>query len=426
MRVRFLPVVLAIAIGLVITLALRNEGLIGGSTPTVSVIVTRTTATPTALAPDATLPPTTTSDFLEKSDIFGTATPEATPSLYAGLWLSHEEAALLPTEGAAWNQLHSVANESALRQEEPDLYDKDDDADVRVLASALVYARIGDPTYRSAVLDSIEAVIDLEFNPGRTSILSVARNLPAYVIAADLVNLAQDETLDNRFRSWLRELSEIEFSGDGGAHTIGSCHETRPNNFGSHCGAARVAIAMYLGDEREVERAATVFHGWLGNREVYSGFEYGRLTWQADPEEPVGINPPGATKNGHAIAGALPEEMRRGNSDFRWPPRRTGYAWEALQGAIVQAELLSRAGYPTWEWEDQALLRAVEFLHELGWEANGDDAWQPWLINYAYGADFPAAMPARPGKNMGWTDWTHGPARAALVSETATSRETRP
>ena len=30
-----------------------------------------------------------------------------------------------------------------------------------------------------------------------------------------------------------------------------------------------------------------------------------------------------------------------------------------------------------------------------------------WLVDHAYGADFPTALPAREGKNMGWTDWTH-------------------
>jgi hypothetical protein len=90
---------------------------------------------------------------------------------------------------------------------------------------------------------------------------------------------------------------------------------------------------------------------------------------------------------------------------------------------MVQAELLSRAGYPAWEWENRALLRAAQFLYDLGWEANGDDTWQPWLINYVYGTDFPTTTPARPGKNMGWTDWTHGPQRVASGAESSVSGE---
>ena len=37
----------------------------------------------------------------------------------------------------------------------------------------------------------------------------------------------------------------------------------------------------------------------------------------------------------------------------------------------------------------------------------GDDIWQPWLVNAVYGTDFPVESPTDPGKNMGWTDWTH-------------------
>lgn len=345
----------------------------------------------------------------DPSPATATPTPDATVRAAEAdaLWLSPEELAQLPMQGPAWQQLQTVADQS---QKTPDIYDKDDDGDVFTLARALVYARTGQTAYREAVVENLQAVMGQEIRPGRTSILAVARNLPAYVIAADLVELWRDEALDGAFRDWLRLVSATEFSGDGGAHTIAGCHETRPNNFGSHCGAARLAIALYLHDEQEVERAADVFHGWLGNRDAYANFDYGRLSWQANPEQPVGINPPGTVKQGQHIGGALPEEMRRGG-DFRWPPKRTGYVWEALQGALVQAELLSRAGYPAWQWEEQALLRAASFLYELGWEANGDDTWQPWLLNYAYGTDFPTTTPARPGKNMGWTDWTHGAAR---------------
>jgi hypothetical protein len=89
-------------------------------------------------------------------------------------------------------------------------------------------------------------------------------------------------------------------------------------------------------------------------------------------------------------------------------PTPTDYPWGALQGAVVQAEILHRAGYPAWEWEDRALLRAVEFLCSIGWQPNGDDEWVPWLIKAAYGEScFVPDPEAGSGKNMGWTNWTH-------------------
>ena len=40
-------------------------------------------------------------------------------------------------------------------------------------------------------------------------------------------------------------------------------------------------------------------------------------------------------------------------------------------------------------------------------EAEGDDNWLPWVVNYYGGTDFPTDSPTQAGKNMGYTDWTH-------------------
>jgi hypothetical protein len=175
-----------------------------------------------------------------------------------------------------------------------------------------------------------------------------------------------------------------------------------------HAGASRAAIAVYLDDARELERSAQVFRGFLGDRGAYAGFDYGSLSWQADPTAPVGINPRGATKDGHSIDGVVPDDQRRGGG-FRWPPHRASYVWEGLQGAFAQAVVLYRAGHvDVWDWEDQALLRAVQWLHEqCNFPARGDDAWVPHVVNHYYGTSFPAPVPSGHGKNVGWTDWTH-------------------
>jgi hypothetical protein len=70
---------------------------------------------------------------------------------------------------------------------------------------------------------------------------------------------------------------------------------------------------------------------------------------------------------------------------------------------------LRRAGYDVFNWENQALLRAYQWLHEqAGYPAEGDDTWQPHVVNYFYEVSFPAPVPSRPGKNLGWTDWVFG------------------
>jgi hypothetical protein len=227
------------------------------------------------------------------------------------------------------------------------------------------------------------------------------------VISADLIGLSSlDPALDARFRAWLSAVRTATLSGD----TLISTHETRPNNWGTMAGASRLAVDVYLGDQADLARAATVFRGWLGDRSAYAGFKFGDLSWQIDPRNPVAVQPTGASKLGLQIDGALSDDMRRGCA-LNPTPCHTNYAWEALQGALVQAQILSRRGYDAWNWSDRALLRAVQFLDRLdkaqgGWWAANDDTWQPWLINRAYGTSMRAATPAAEGKVMAWTDWT--------------------
>jgi hypothetical protein len=320
-----------------------------------------------------------------------------------GIWTSPAELAARPTSGAAWEGVKRAADGSA----PPAIANQDSDHDVQTMAAALVYARTGAGAYRDKAAAGVAAAIGTEAG-GRT--LALGRNLPGYVIAADLIGLGgYDGALDERFRGWLAGVRSATLSGD----TLISTHEQRPNNWGTHAGAARVAADAYLGDTADLERAARVFHGWLGDRGAYAGFKYGDLSYQADPSAPVGVNPAGATKDGVSVDGALPDDMRRG-CPFAPVPCHTDYPWEAMQGAVVQAELLARRGYDAWGWSDRALLRAATYLRNLdaqfgGWWAQADDTWQPFLLNKAYaGAGLPQGATASIGKNMGFTDWTLG------------------
>ena len=81
---------------------------------------------------------------------------------------------------------------------------------------------------------------------------------------------------------------------------------------------------------------------------------------------------------------------------------------EALQGAVVEAELLSRAGFDTWNWSDKALLRAITWEYNVNnFPAKGDDTWEIFIINHAYGTNFPTSA-ANTGKNLDFTDWIYG------------------
>jgi hypothetical protein len=323
----------------------------------------------------------------------------------SGIWLDPAEVLALPTSGPAWEDLAEKAQGS---WGSPDIATHTNRHDVLTYAGALYSVRTGDTAMRDRVIAHIEWAMGTETG---SAVIGLARNLPAYVLAADLVDYREPA-----FESWLANLRNQTMS-DG--RSLVEMHEDRPQNLGTEAGAARIAISLYLGDAADVARAADVFHGWLGNRDVYSGFDYGDLEWQADPLLPVGINPLGATRDGRVFDGIIPDDLRRCECSFdpALPFPQVNYVWEALQGAVVQAELLKRAGHPAWEWEDQALYRALRWLeHEAFFPAVGDDEWVPFLVNAAYGASFCTQHPGdvSTGKLVGFTDWTH-PAPPGVV-----------
>jgi hypothetical protein len=341
--------------------------------------------------------------------------PGAASAAGGQVLISAEALRAQPASGTAWQGLKAVAD---LPIGPISIADQDSDADIHILAKGLVFARLGTESYRTAVIAALKSAVGTEAG-GRT--LALGRNLPGFVIAADLVSLrTADPAFDtDRFRPWLRSLLSEVLDG----RTLTSTHEDRPNNWGTHAGAARVAIAAYLGDATVMARAAQVFHGFLGSRSTYVGFSFGELSWQCDPLKPVGINPAGCTKSGVVIDGVIPDDMRRGGT-FRWPPLATDYPWESLQGALLQAELLHVAGYDTWNWENRALLRAARFLYDRAkWPATGDDQWQTWLLDARYGTNYGVASPVRSGKNFGFTDWIYG-ASGSISAPASTPKPT--
>ena len=329
-----------------------------------------------------------------------------------GVWISRAEVRRLPQRGSAWQALLARANQNMGRA---DLSDQESEHDTNVLAIALVYARTGQERYRRKAAAGVMGAIGTE-RGGRT--LALGRGLVAYVVAADLIDLDGLNPAQGKvFRRWLREVRDERLEPEG-RPTLILTHEGEANNWGTHAGASRIGTAIYLRDRADLARAAAVFKGWLGDRDTYHGFTFPKnQSWQEDESEPVGVVAAGAEKKGQPIGGALPDDMRRG-CGIRFPPCPTGYPWEAMQGAVVQAELLSRQGYSAWRWQDEGVRRAAAFLVDLDrrypgddWGAQDDDTWIPWLLNARYGMRLRTQSPARPGKGMGWTDWTHGPGR---------------
>lgn len=395
------------------------------------------------------------------TEVEGGGTPD-TPANSRGIWIAQSTLAALPTSGQGWTSVLAAANTTAGA---PDITDIDSAVDVLYLAKALVYAR-DTTTYaskRTDVVGAIEALVAADMKPwwgenanctanvtpwpcctgnttgtchGSAETLAICRGLQSYVIAADLVGLsAADETT---FKAWLVAGRVHDVANATGTNIVQSSEE-RPNNQGSHCRAARLAIARYLGAEevatgvtgdQDVVRIVTIFKGWLGDRAQYNegsapGFDYGDLSWQATQAAPVGINPVGAVISTHDVNGVQPDDQRRQTGIYSWPPLTTTYTWGNLAPSLTVATMLDRAGYTgVWGWSDSALKRAVAWLYRTTfgdgaaadnykYPASGNDEWQPWLINHFYGTSYGCdstnltCAAARAGKAIGWTEWTH-------------------
>ena len=216
------------------------------------------------------------------------STVTASAQSVGSIYISQTELAQLPITGPAWDAL-KLAADSPL-EDPPNLSARNKEG-VQVLAKALVYARTGQDSYRQEVLAALTQVIGTEGGDA----LATFRALGTYTVSADLVGLpaAQDQV----FRNWLQGLLDPNNNTTGSRNLLGT-HEDRPNNWGTHAGGSRAAIAAYLGDTAELARVAQVFKGWLGDRTSYADFDYGELSWQCDPNNPVGINPKGCTKDG--------------------------------------------------------------------------------------------------------------------------------
>jgi hypothetical protein len=361
------------------------------------------------------------------------AVPEPKPYI----WLSPAEIRALPIAGepgcnsrciAAWTLLREAATVSPAR---PNLNDLEDETGHFVLAKALVAVRLGKSEFATDLRDEVVRLLEEAIgSENGASALSVGRNLAMYVIAADIIDLhvTRPDFDEFVFKPWLRSLENMEFFD----RTLRSCHEDRPNNWGTHCGASRIAAAAYLNDRAELAAAARIFQGWLGDRDSHAGFTFDKtaFTWMSDAAcpsskldcRPRPLNPPGATISGHSVDGVVVDDQRRSEKHrFRWPPKYTIYVYGALGGAVVQAGILQRFGFDTWHWSDEAIRRAVEWMFD---NRDGKKKWDTCddedkryvldLVDRAYGSDFVNRMncspkPSGPGRNIAWTSWTHQP-----------------
>jgi hypothetical protein len=347
-----------------------------------------------------------------------------TPAVKAAddyLLMSRAQLLALPTSGTAWTALKEVANQSLGT---PDLCDQDKVHGLRALAAALVYARTGTASYATKAKAGIMAAIKTQTVGCHNAVLSLGRQLPGYVLAADFAGLSGAN--DSTFRSWLSSIRTKYIGGHSAWDSLTKTHKDAPNNWGAHAGAARIAASLYLGDTADVSQAARVTRGFLGDRSAYAGFrtnlDSSDWSWSCGgPSTYTPVNK-SCTKSGINVDGAFIADMSRSGS-LTWPPGDTGVAYhvDALAAVAMQVELLNRHGYPgAWDWSNKALRRAAMIVQRS--DADGGDGWNlttassqiPWLLNLRYGKFLPTRHQPL-GRGICCADWLWGAGSGATL-----------
>jgi hypothetical protein len=375
------------------------------------------------------------------------------PSAFAQnqIWMSRAEALQCPKTGPLWAVMLDDANGTIT----PMVNDMDDTSDVLTLAVALVYLRLPGPPdshvlpqppipgaqARVYYRDKVVSICDTVSNTIPTDPDAVGRNPLGYILAADIINLAQvNPTVHTKFSNWIA----------GWLPTARNLHNTRPNNVGLFAGSSRVAADIYINDATGDELAAwEIFRRWLGEgTSPYTQTQWGGsedfFAWQAEAWPLFsGINridtmAPDCNGVMRDVDGVLPDDQRRGDCSscgwncstpvagcppafnsckFTWQPVKTNYAYTGLQGALAQAVIHFRRGRDPWTIPDatNAIRRAYVWLrdvaaHPVNDPVNGpNDLWQAYIANRLYPGlalfeDLTTAVD--PGFQVGYADWT--------------------
>ncbi|HEY4633269.1 MAG TPA: hypothetical protein VIH00_05055 [Candidatus Limnocylindrales bacterium] len=353
-------------------------------TPSPSVAAVPTGASP-APTPDAT--PRETASTRPSVEV----TPE--PSRHpAALGPIGPDVTGLPTTGRAWRNVVEAADADP---GEPDLTCDQNQREHpgAALASALIYARTGDVAYRDRAIDLIEAAYPTA-RKCENSILSLGRQLGAYVMAADYVDYRDPE-----FVAWLDGIRSQNLGGHARWFTLVGTAVDTSNNWGIFALASLTAADAYLEDATALERDFRIFHAYGAGGWSFRRTNDYQKRW-ACPEG-FAINP--ASCDDPRREGAAVEDASR--TRF---PRLGQYPAEAAQGYVVQAELLDRQGFAAWDVNDRQVCRNAL------WRERGDnlnfsnaDAYVTWMTNARCGLDQPTD-PARMGRVFGFTDWLYG------------------
>jgi hypothetical protein len=304
------------------------------------------------------------------------------------------EVAGLPTSGAAWDRVRSVAAGSWTA---PDVCNRDNKADVQALAGGLVYARTGDEAYKTKVVNAIKQAVASQKDGCSSAVLALGRQLGGWVLAADYVGYR-----DPAFVQWVSQIRTREIGGHSRWHQLRFTSGNSSNNWGVWALASMIAADRFVGDGAALAQDWAIFKG------------YGDGSWKGfkpTADYLAGWNCSGyyAIEPGHCgnpdKNGAPVEDASRSGSTSAPHP---GYVTEAISGIAVQAMLLARGGYDAWGVNAQQVKRIAMFMYRFGIQNTQSVGYfVNWMIDRQYGTSYPKVA-GNSGRMFAYTDWLYG------------------
>ena len=363
--------------------------------------------------------------------------PPATQVPAAPMLISPEQLAALPSSGAAYDFMKSKADAAVAYMDldstpsamSPWLSNYNGSGavtrpGVQTLAAALVYARTGDAAYRNFVILANRYVIGSEDSASTDGTLAAdrtlatARNIGAYVLAADLVGMDGAETgsragyTTTTWQSWLSSLRTKTIGAPANCNSLVACSDQRGHNWGAFATGARISIDIYLGDGTDLAAAVSRLKRFLGESSEGAQWLPSRdfdLSFACIPADGQwrAVNPASC---GPEKDGMIVEDISRSAISFPgYDSTGIGYTMESYQGLLLSAILLERQGYDPFNWGDQALRRVMDWLVREGKPQGNNSSverHQSWVAQHFYGKSYPT-VPANMGRTFGFTDWLY-------------------
>jgi hypothetical protein len=336
------------------------------------------------------------------------------PTELQGVWIGPDEIAKLDTSGGAWESVLKIAN--AATADGANVSDMGSTHAQKTLAVALAGVR----TNNAALIAKAEAGLrDAIGTEDAGKWLDTGRNVGAYTIAADVLGIHSGPIFD-----WLKGFTTKTLPHDntGKPITLRGTAWSSGSNASSQEGFVLTALAAYLNDRELLDECWLRFRRYCGDRTspwTLASNQFGDQ-WQTDNTTMgrVGILEKGAVVGGMDVDGAVCNDLGRSNRpDGKLEYVEASlYPWVGLDGAYCAAVVFQRAGFPAFEIQDRALLRAI-LWHKRMWGKYSEARWWlpakkkgvKWLAHIAYGLpldEYPIALPVD-NHLIPYVDWTH-------------------